>query len=187
MDEKDYLIYKILNGDGRTKLVRIAEELGFSHPSTKERLDKLIRTNEIKVKGLLNIKNKKWKVAVCHIVADGMEGAAKLADTFKNCPRVVFVQTMTGAYNLLIIAIGQNTKILQYFVEAEVRTRPSVKKLDVSIGDAPDYPEFFDVRIPEKKLDRPPCGIKNCPDCYLYETDCEGCPATVHWKESNYF
>lgn len=187
MDEKDYTIYRMLNENGRTKLVRIAKELGFSHPSTKERMEKLFENKDVKVKALLNIKNKKWKVAACNMRVESMAHAVKLSDAFKKCPRVVLVQTMTGVYNLLIVAVGQSTRILEYFIETELRSRPEIKNLDISIGDAPVYPEFFDIKIPEKKLEKPPCGINNCPDCYLYLKDCEGCPASVHWKGANYF
>jgi DNA-binding Lrp family transcriptional regulator len=186
MDEKDYLIYKRLNENGRTKLVTLAKELGFSHPSTKERMEKLFGREDITVKALLNIKKKKWKVAVCNMRVENLGHAVKLADTFKKCPRVVFVQTMTGAYNLLIIAVGQSNQVLEYFIETELRSRPEIKRLDISIGDAPVYPEFFDIEIPEKKLEKPPCGINNCPECYLYMKDCEGCPASVHWRGANF-
>jgi DNA-binding Lrp family transcriptional regulator len=186
MDEKDYTIYKLLNENGRTKLVEIARKLGFSHPSAKERMEKLFKNEDIKVKALLNIKKKKWKVAVCNMRVENMGNAVKLADIFKKCPRVVFIQTMTGAYNLLLIAVGQSTQILEYFIETELRSRPEIKKLDISIGDAPVYPEFFDIKIPEKKLLRPPCGINYCPDCYLYNKDCEGCPASIHWRGINF-
>ncbi len=126
---------------------------------------------DITVKALLNIKKKKWKVAVCNMRVENMGNAVKLADIFKKCPRVVFIQTMTGTYNLLLIAVCQSTQILEYFIETELRSRPEIK---------------IDIKIPEKKLLRPPCGINYCPDCYLYNKDCEGCPASIHWRGASF-
>lgn len=54
MDEKDSLIYLIQNENGRAELTEVARELGFSPPSTKDRLQKLISGQEIMVKALLN-------------------------------------------------------------------------------------------------------------------------------------
>ncbi len=185
MDEKDSLIYMLLNENGRAKLTQVARELGFSHPSAKDRLQKLILNQEIKVKALLNVKKRNWKIAVCNIRAESMESAAKLVDTFKKCPRVIFLQTLTGSYNLIMIAVAQNTTILQYFIETEVRPQPGIRTLDISIGDSPVLPEFLDIRNPRRKEDAPPCGINNCITCYLYQKDCEGCPATKYFRKSS--
>lgn len=181
MDQKDVTIYRLLNRNGRAKLVEIARELNFSHPSTKERLEKLLRNEDITVKALLNLRKKMWKVAVCNIKADSMEAAANLVNIFKKCPRVIFLQTLTGSYNLILIAIAKNTTILQYFIETEVRPREGVEKLDISFGDAPSVPEFLDLRIPKEKEEKPPCGVNDCITCYLYQQDCEGCPATHYF------
>lgn len=187
MDEKDAVIYKLLNRNGRTKLVEIARALNFSHPSTKERLEKLLNSEDIKVKALLNARKRQWKVAVCNIKAESMEAAAKLVDAFKKCPRVIFAQTLTGTYNLIIIAIAKNTTILQYFIETEIRPRAQIKQLDISFGDAPPLPEFIDIRVPEHREDKPPCGVNDCVKCYLYQKDCEGCPATNYWRGMDVF
>jgi DNA-binding Lrp family transcriptional regulator len=181
MDEKDCIIYQLLNKDGRKKMVEIARELKFSPPSTKERVEKLINNGDIKVKALLNIRKRKWKTAVCNIKAESMEEALKLADIFKNCPRVVFVATMTGAYNLLLILVAKDTAILESSIENDIRPIPTIKELDVSIGEAPILPEFMDIKmVPARK--EAPCGGKPCIDCYLYERKCDGCPATFYWK-----
>jgi|Deesub1362A_J573_1020465.scaffolds.fasta_scaffold00131_32 DNA-binding Lrp family transcriptional regulator len=181
MDEKDCTIYEMLNEDGRKKIVEIAKVIGFSPPSTKERVEKLIKNKDIKVKALLNVQKKKWKTAVCNIQVSSMEEALKLADTFKNCPRVIFATTMTGAYNLILILVAKDTAVLESAIENGIRPVSSIKKLDISIGEAPILPGFLDIRInPVSK--EPPCGEKSCSECYLYERKCDGCPATIYWK-----
>jgi DNA-binding Lrp family transcriptional regulator len=180
VDEKDCIIYRILNMNGRVKLTTISEALSFSPPSTKERLDKLIKNEEIAIKALLNVKKRGYKTAVCCIRAETMEDATKLADALKDCPRVVFAITSTGAYNLIIALVAKNADMLQNTIENDIRPLPGIKGMEVSIGDAPIVPEFLDIRIVDRR-DRAPCGTKPCNQCYLYERKCEGCPAT------NYF
>ena len=46
------------------------------------------------------------------------------------------------------------------------------------------YPEKFNLRLPKKKTSIAPCGA-NCQEYSLREGyDCDGCPATVHYRES---
>jgi DNA-binding Lrp family transcriptional regulator len=181
MDEKDCTIYRMLNEDGRKKIVELALEVGLSPPSAKERIERLIERGDIKIKALLNIRKRKWKMAVCNIKATNMEEALKLAELFRKCPRAIFTTTMTGPYNLLLILVAKDTAILESSVENDVRPIPTIKELDVSIGDAPLLPEFVDIKI-ARKDENPPCGSKPCVQCGLYERRCEGCPATLYWR-----
>lgn len=180
MDIKDRTIYKILNMNGRVKLTTLSKALHFSAPSTKERVDKLIRNEDIAVKALLNVRKKGYKTAVCCIRAENMERAAELADTFKNCPRVVFAMTATGPYNLILALVAKDAVMLRNTIENDIRPLPGVDNMDISIGDAPLVPDFLDIKIRDK-LDKAPCGTKPCNECYLYEKKCEGCPATTYF------
>jgi|Deesub1362B_J571_1020462.scaffolds.fasta_scaffold01381_10 DNA-binding Lrp family transcriptional regulator len=180
MDKKDCMIYKMLREDGRVKLTELAKKLDLSPSSTKERLEKLLGRGDVKVRALLNVRKRGWKFAVCNIEAKNMEEAMKLADAFKKCPRVVFAMTMTGSYNLLLIIAGRTTTLLENTIENDIRPMPGIKRMEISIGEAPIVPEFIDVDIPER-FDKPPCGTKPCIECYLYEKKCEGCPATDFW------
>jgi DNA-binding Lrp family transcriptional regulator len=182
MDEKDCIIYQLLNVNGRKKMVEVAKTLNFSPPSTKERVDKLVAEGDIAIKALLNVKKRRWKTAVCNIKAESMEEALKLADIFKNCPRAIHVQTMTGPYNLLLILIAKDTSTLESSIENDIKPLKGIQKIDVCIGDAPLIPEFVDIKIITEKVDGSPCGAKPCKECYLYERKCEGCPATRYWK-----
>lgn len=181
MDEKDSTIYKILNNDGRTKVVDISKALELSHPSTKERLNKLLTNGDMTVKALLNVEKLGWKTAICCIKTENLSEGLKLADYFKKCPRVVFVGTSTGTHNLHIIITAQNSAILQMTIENVFRPIPSINSLDISIGDTPIKPTFMDVRM-DGNLDKPPCGVEDCAKCYLYLKKCGGCPATKYWK-----
>ncbi len=185
MDTKDCMIYRILRKNGRAKITDIAKELNMSPSSAKERLDKLLSKGEIKVKALLNIKDRDWKLAVCNIEAENMETAVRIADIFKRCPRVIFAMTMTGSYNLLLIVAARSASLLKNTIENDIKPIKGIKRMEVSIGDAPVVPEFLDVDVPEK-FSEPPCGTKPCIECYLYENKCEGCPATNFWLGLDY-
>jgi DNA-binding Lrp family transcriptional regulator len=180
MDEKDFQIYQILQKDGRAKLTEIARKLGLTHPSVKERLDKLLRKREIAVKALLNIKELNFKSAVVNLQVESMEHAMKLADMFASCPRIAFVVVTTGKYNLSMVIIAESTSLLESTVENSIRPLKNVLSMEVSIGEAPVYPTFMEVKVSPNR-ETAPCG-KRCPECYLYERKCLGCPATVYYK-----
>ena len=180
MDEKDFQIYRILQEDGRAKLTQIARKLGITHPSVKERLDRLIKNRDITVKALLNVRKLGFKSAVVNMQVESMEHAMKLADMFASCPRIAFVAVTTGKYNLSMVILAESTSLLEATVENSIRPLKNVLSMEVSIGEAPTYPEFMEVKIaPDAEV--APCG-KRCPECYLYLKKCSGCPATVHYK-----
>lgn len=179
MDKKDYIIYNILNEDGRAKLTKISKKVELSHPSTKERLTKLLREEEIAVKALFNAKKSGWKTAVCTMNVESLEDALRLVDSFKKCPRVAFTQSLTGAYNLILIFIAEDTTLLESTIEKIVKPISAIKRLETSYGDAPAVPKYFDIKLLEEG-DKPPCKLKDCADCYLYKRKCRGCPATKY-------
>ena len=94
---------------------------------------------------------------------------------------IIFSITTSGAYNLFLILVGDSTAILQSTIENDIRPIPTIKKLDIAIGDAPVVPEFVDLKVVDRQ-DKPPCGTKPCSECYLYEKKCAGCPATYYFK-----
>lgn len=183
MDEKDYTIYNILSQDGRAKLVDIAKAVGLSHPSAKDRMMRLLNNGDITIKARLNLKKKKWQTAVCNMAVENLGEAYKLVEAFKKCPRVIYLQTMTGSYNLILIAVAPNIKILKYFIETEIRSNNSIKKLDISFGEAPEIPSSFAINLQKEPLGEPPCGVNTCSRCYLYESHCDGCPSSKYWKK----
>lgn len=183
MDERDLKIYRILREDGRTKVSAIARELGISHPSARERLERLEgKGGEIKVQALLNIRKRGGFVsAVVNLRVRSMDEAEKLADVFARCPRTVFVATTTGKYNLNLALVAENYSALEATIENTIRPLEEVREMDVSLGSSPAYPEFVDFKLdPVREV--APCG-KVCKGCYLYGKKCHGCPpATVYFK-----
>lgn len=147
VDERDLKIYQILRKNGRARLTEIARELGLSHPSVKERLEKLISRRDIMIKALLNIEKRGFKCAVVNLQIESMEEAVKLADIFAKCPRTIFVAPTTGKYNLNIALIAESNSLLEATIENTIRHLKNVKSMDVSIGEAPAYPEFVDLKI----------------------------------------
>ncbi|NJE04710.1 Lrp/AsnC family transcriptional regulator [Thermococcus sp. M36] len=180
MDERDMRIYRMLRKDGRTKVSEIARELGISHTSVRERLERLERRGDLKVQALLNIRKRNFVSAVVNLRVRSMDEAERLADVFAKCPRTVLVATTTGKYNLNLALIAENYSALEVTIENTIRPLEEVREMDVSLGSSPAYPEFVDFKLdPVREV--APCG-KVCTDCYLYGKKCMGCPATVYFK-----
>ncbi len=115
------------------------------------------------------------------IELDSRESAERNAKIMKNCPRIAASGYSSNcAFNLFVIPEDKRWWI-EYPVEhPEVMGAKSVK---LSLIDHLTYPEKFELRIPDEKLEIAPCG-SNCMDCPSRERfNCKGCPATIYYQQ----
>lgn len=120
---------------------------------------------------------------ICGIIigeACSVEEAGKLAETMKNCPYLVASGTTVNMIYSAYIVPKEKKWWLKY-----PETNPKatgVEKARVYMVENVSYPEKFDLKLPKKKTETAPCGA-NCQTCSLREEyDCNGCPATIHFK-----
>jgi hypothetical protein len=95
----------------------------------------------------------------------------------KNCPHLVLAGTAGNTASMSFIV----PESLRWWFEgpAENPDLLGAKKVSVFIIDEIAYPDRFEPRLPETKLEAPPCG-SNCLECPMRQQhDCPGCPATV--------
>lgn len=122
---------------------------------------------------------------ICGIIiseASSTEEAKKMAEIMKNCPRLLTSGTTSKIFYAVYIVPEEKKWWLKY-----PEQNPEVigaEKVWVHIVENLLYPEKFNLRLPKKKTSIAPCGA-NCQECPLRkEYDCDGCPATVHYRES---
>lgn len=108
---------------------------------------------------------------------DSAEKAKGVVTAMKNCPHLMGAGTSGNIVSMSFIV----PESLRWWFEgpAENPELLGAKKVDVFIIDEVAHPEHFEPRVPETKLETPPCGA-NCLECPMREKhDCPGCPATV--------
>ena len=116
MDETDKKIMSILQENGRTSLSSIGKELKMSHVAIRKRL-KNLSEELIKVSAGLNGEYLGFRVAVVNAEVETPERLRELVDIFSKCPRIIFLTTTTGAYNLMTIMIAEDADTLNAIVE----------------------------------------------------------------------
>ncbi|MEM3618710.1 MAG: AsnC family transcriptional regulator [Candidatus Bathyarchaeia archaeon] len=183
MDDVDKKIIAILQKDGRASLSYIGKELGMSHVAAGRRLQNLCE-KLVNVSAGLNAEYLGFRVAVVNAEVESPERLRELLDTFSKCPRIVFLTTTTGAYNLMTIMIAEDADTLNAIIEmCSVRAHKGIRRSEATIGEAPKVPKHLPIKIvADKKDEDAPCGI-NCGKCLRYqEKKCLGCPATKYYR-----
>jgi len=185
MDEIDKKIISLLQKDGRASFSSMGKELGLSHVAIMNRLRNLSE-RLIKVSAGLNAEYLGFRVAIVNAEVETPERLRELVEIFSKCPRIVFLTTTTGVYNLMTIMIAEDADTLNAIVEVcSVRARKGIRRSEATIGEAPVVPKYMPIKIATAKVDDDaPCGI-NCGVCMRYqEKKCLGCPATKYYRGS---
>ena len=183
MDKYDKSIISILQEDGRASLTDIGKALGLSHVSVRKRLKKLC-DETIKVTVGFNIEKLGFHIAIINVEVEGHDRLLELIEKFSKCPRIVFMTTTTGAYNLMTIMVAEDSDTLKAIIEVcSVRAQKGIRRSEVTIGDPPIIPRYLPIKIvADKTLEEAPCGI-NCGKCIRYKQGkCLACPATKYYR-----
>jgi DNA-binding Lrp family transcriptional regulator len=183
MDEVDKKIISILQENGRASLSSIGKELGMSHVAIIRRLKRLSE-RLVNVSAGLNAEYLGFRIAIVNAEVESPERLRELADRFSKCPRIVFLTTTTGAYNLMTIMIAEDGDTLNAIVEVcSARAQKGIRRSEATIGEAPIIPKYLPIKIVAAKEDEDaPCRI-NCGKCLRYqEKKCLGCPSTKYYR-----
>ena len=183
MDKIDKKIICILQEDGRASLSSIGKELGMSHVAVSKRLENLCE-KLVKISAGLNAEHLGFRMAIVNAEVETPERLRELLDKFSKCPRIVFLTTTTGAYNLMTAMVAEDADTLNAIIEVcSVRAQKGIRRSEAIIGEAPVIPKYLPIKIVANKEDEDaPCGI-NCGKCLRHrEKKCLGCPATKYYK-----
>ncbi len=184
LDNKNKKIINFLQENGRKSLNEIGKQQNLSHTSIQKRLNKLISSNLVKISAVLNLNELEFSFAVIIAEIEGHDNLTKIIDTFKNCPRILFLSPMMGGHNLISIMACEDASSMNQIINVcSFRNHPAVRRSEVYICDSPIIPQFFNYPIIiEHKEKQSPCGI-TCLECEKFQNaKCVGCPGTIHYK-----
>lgn len=143
LDEIDLKIIKSLCQDGRRRLVDIAKETGLTPVGIKNRVEKLIEHDILKIHGLLNIE-KFYSVSASIGVNAPPEIISELIKKFENCPLVYnLVKVSSGNHNLIIGTVAPNLERINDLIAKQIRSVPEIKNLHVNFGELPIIPKGY--------------------------------------------
>ncbi|MCD6244083.1 MAG: winged helix-turn-helix transcriptional regulator [Candidatus Korarchaeota archaeon] len=171
-------ILKELSEDGRKSISEIARKLGISHTAVRGHLEKLVRKNILSIKLLLNLNRLGHKVAIMLLEVDTIDTTMKIAEKFKECPRLIYLFQSRGSHNLIVIMAAESDEVLDSIAgSCMIRTCEGIRRSEILEITEPLVNPYLPVRLPSRKYEKAPCGA-DCANCKRYAEDsCLGCPA----------
>ena len=182
--EKRKKLISLLQRDGRMSLTELGRELGISHVAAKKHLSKLISSGLLKVRAGLSPKalDVRLLVVLCEVEHGKLMA---LLEVFKRCPRVVFLSTLIGPYNLMVVMVAEEPGLVKIMSLGAccIRRTDGIRRSELYVVDEVLYPDVLPIRIaPDRRGEVNPCGL-NCGSCDFYARgECPACPATTWYK-----
>lgn len=176
-------ILRMLVENGRIGLVEIAKQLGISHVAVHKHIRQLIDKDLIRVQA--NVNPKKLGTYLVLIILEVHEEALReIMSKFKECPRIIFLATMVGGYNVVALMIAENEDVLKSIsTVCAIRVLKGIRRSNVYIIADLAKPEYLPIKLPfPRNRENTPCG-RECSVCEMYvEKKCLGCPATKYYR-----
>jgi len=146
LDVIDLTIIQALAEDGRKSFVEIAKETKLSPVAVKTRVERLINDGVMKILGFLNMEKVYSVSAHIEIEADS-KTINRLIDKFERSPLTYHLVKTSGRYNLIVSIITPNLESVENFIAKEIRSEPSIKHIEVSVGELPIIPKVWNPPI----------------------------------------
>lgn len=188
MDEIDRKVISQLQLNGRTTYKNLGKLIGYTSMGGKKRLERLQERKIIKVSALLNLKSLNLYAAIVLLEMESAETMNRLLERFKDCPRVVYIFTALGGYNLIALVVAEDQDTLESISmeKCSLRSSEGVRRSEFyPIGDV-HYAPFLPLReyLTHKKRTIAPCNV-DCRPCQRYRGQkCVGCPSANYYKGS---
>ncbi len=181
LDEIDRKLIAMLRKNGRSKLVELSAEIGFTSMGVKKRLAKLIEKNVVSVSALLN--HSLFKLQPASITVQLQRGCLKnLVGCFENCPKVVSLFTRRNNTQMaMMLVVGECRGALEGLLNS-VKSQEGVLEAELQVFNEIYYSPYLAVRVDKMLGEEPPCGAE-CSSCIYYlENNCPGCPPSKAYR-----
>ena len=186
LDASSKVIISELGKNGRVKLTALAKRLNVTPAAVKERVERLMEKNIVKVVGVINPTELFPINAVIGVEADA-NTVNVLVRKFRTCPLVFQLAKTTGVYNLIIGMVAEDINHLESRINYHIRNEQGLKHVEVNIGHGSIVPEFRQLRLWQKEQsDTCVCFGGRCDECPAYVDaggSCRGCPDTLFYKD----
>jgi DNA-binding Lrp family transcriptional regulator len=167
-------------------LAEIGERVGLSHVSVRSRINKMKQKFILEKRVLINPETLNLEIAYLSIKTENEEKKANLVSLFEKCPRVFFLGTIIGHYDIYLGAVAEDRAILELLrsrdycllrfpgiLESEIRQQANLIK-----------PSFLPIPLPicPSNSSIAPCD-EICVECEKFSHHiCVGCPQVKEYK-----
>ena len=179
LDQKDRKIITMLHDNQGISQEEIAKIVHLSQPSIAMRIKKL------KEKGIIDqivgVNLNKVGIYVA-IVSVRTTNTTKILNLFRDCPFFLNGFVTSGEKNLMLLFAGEDLASLESMIDSRIRPDEEVQSADFNIMISSIKDFVLPIKLTERPLKNPPCGV-DYKECQAYhENRCFGCPATNRYK-----
>ena len=179
LDEKDRKIITLLHDTPEISQEDIAENVHLSQPSVAIRIKKLKERGIINQ--LLGVNLNKVGIYVAMVFVR-TTNTTKILNIFRDCPFFLNGFVISGEKNLMLLMAGEDLASLESIIDERLRPDEDVQSADFNIVISSIKDFVMPIKMIERPLNKPPCGI-DYKECQAYhENRCFGCPATSRYK-----
>lgn len=141
LDKIDMEIIKILSEEGKKPFTEIAKKIGLTAVGTKNRIDRLTKQEILKLKGVINLEKFYSVSANIGIGVDSLT-CERLIERLRQAPLVYNLMKVSGGNkNLIVSIVAPNLRIIEEFLEQEIRSESGVNFIEVNTGELPILPK----------------------------------------------
>lgn len=141
LDKIDFDIIKTILQDGRKSFAEIAKTIGLSPVGVKNRVDRLLKQNILEIRGLINLEKFYSVSANIGVRAENLT-CQKIIKKLNQNPLVFNLMKVSGSNKDLIIDIvAPSNKVIEEFLDQEIRSEAGVKFIEVNTGGLPIIPK----------------------------------------------
>jgi DNA-binding Lrp family transcriptional regulator len=179
LDEKDRKIITFLHDNQAISQEEIAKKVKLSQPSVAIRIRKLKERGIIDQIMGVNLNKVGIYVAIVNVRTTN---TTKILNLFRNCPFFLNGFVISGEKNLMLLFAGEDLASLESIIDERLRPDDDVQgaEFNIIISSIKDF--IMPIKMIERPLKNPPCGI-DYKECQAYkENRCFGCPATSRYK-----
>ena len=128
MDELDLAIIKALQTDGRRPYTDIADELGVSEGTVRNRVTRLIEEQSLRIVGIVDPASQGLNApAVIGISVSG-RNIEEIAGEISKFPEVSYLIMVSGEFDLLLEVLCRDRRHLANFLNDHLRQVPGVER-----------------------------------------------------------
>jgi Lrp/AsnC family transcriptional regulator for asnA, asnC and gidA len=126
MDGTDRAIVAMLAEKGRRSNVEIARALGISEGTVRKRIDRLMESGVLEVRGLVTPESAGYGARALFFLATELGRLEEAAELIGRMPEIVSLCRVTGEYDLVAEAAFRSTEELKVFLDARLSRVPGV-------------------------------------------------------------
>ena len=179
LDQKDRKIISMLHDNQEISQEEISKTVHLSQPSVAIRIKKLKERGIID--NILGVNLNKVGIYIAMVIVR-TTNTTKILNIFRNCPFFLNGFVISGERNLMLLFAGEDLASLESIIDERLRPDEDVQSADFNIIISSIKDFVMPIKMIERPLNKPPCGVEY-KECQAYhENRCFGCPATSRYK-----